>query len=417
MPTARHETLGEVGRVVVAVGTCLLGAGASSDRVERGLQRTAVALGCSRVSALVTLQTLVVTVERDGATWTESAQAPALHVDADRLDRLERLVRQLPAGVTPGDLTARLQSVLARPPLYPAWLVALAVGVACAGFAGLNGGGAVELTAAFLGASLGQVARAAALRRAVNPFLVVAGAAALSAAVYLGVVALLRQAQIADTSNEAGFVSAVLYLVPGFALVTGVLDLLRAKVESGLARLTYASTVLVMAALGLLAVTALTDPHGAASTGSVAEERGWVAVVVLTVLSAVGFAVLFRVPRRLLLLTGAAAVVGNVARLGLVEAGTREATASFVGGLLVGLIVAAAARGLRFSRIVVAVPAVIPMVPGTAAYTGIIQLSEGTLLPALGSGLAAGLAVGGLALGLALARVLTDRDWAFTSPP
>lgn len=412
--TGGASPLDDVSRAAAGVGTALLGVGASSYRVERAVQRVAAALGCDRVTTLVTLRTIVVTVERDGRTATESAHAEALHVDATRLDALERLVRRLPAGTTPAALTREVATTVQRGPLYPPFLVAAAVGGACAGFAGLSGGGAIEMAAAFLGAAIGQAARAAALRRHVNPFLVVALAAAIASGTYLAVVTLLESVEVADTRNEAGFVSAVLFLVPGFPLVTGTLDLLRNHVEAGLSRLTYASTVLTMAALGMLAVTAVADPETTGTTGGILDQWGWLAVVGLTVASGAGFGVLFNLAPRLALLAGVVSAVGNAVRLALVSGGTSAALAAFVAALVVGLLVAATAGALHFSRIVVAIPAVIPMVPGRDAYNALVELSQGNVLPALGSGLQAGLVIGGLALGLAVARMLTDPDWAFT---
>ena len=123
---------------------------------------------------------------------------------------------------------------------------------------------------------------------------------------------------------------------------------------------------------------------------------------------------LFNLPPRLVLLTAVVSSVANVVRFALLEHGTSVALAAFVAALVVGLLVAASASGLHFSRIVVAIPAVIPMVPGRAAYDAIVSLSQSSLLPALGSALEAGLVIGGLALGLAVARMLTDPEWAFT---
>jgi uncharacterized membrane protein YjjP (DUF1212 family) len=407
--------LSDVSRAVAALGTALLGVGASSYRVERAMQRACDALGCERVTTLVTLRTMVVTVESDGRTATESAQAAALHVNADRLDELERLVRHLSPGTTPAELTAAVESVVTRPAHYSKGTVTLAVGLACAGFAGLSGGGIVEMLAAFVGAAAGQALRGWALGRGFNPFLVVAVVAAAASGTYLAMVTLLQTVEVASRSNEAGLVSAVLFLVPGFPLVTGTLDLLRNHVEAGLSRLTYASTVLAMAALGLLAVTAVGDPSPAGPRVDVVAGGGWALAVGLTALSAAGFAVLFNLAPRLLALTGVIGSVGNVVRLALVESGATTALAAFVGALVVGLLVAALSGRLHFSRIVVAIPAVIPMVPGSAAYTALLELSQARILPALASGVEAALIVGGIALGLAVARILTDREWAFVS--
>ena len=92
-PRATHEPaepLQDVARAVAGLGTALLGEGTSSYRVERAVQRAGRALGCDQVTALVTLRTVVVTVERAGQTWTESARAATLHVNADHLNQIGR---------------------------------------------------------------------------------------------------------------------------------------------------------------------------------------------------------------------------------------------------------------------------------------------------------------------------------------
>jgi len=406
-------TLEQVAAAVASVGAAMLGTGTASYRVERGMQRAGAAMGCDEVFTLVTLQKVVVTVERDGQSWTEGAAAARLHVNADHLDGLERLIRDLPDGATPQDLGAQVDAVLARPSPYPPWFVALAVGAACAGFAGLSGGGPVEMSAAFVGAGLAQRARAWMLGSGLNPFLVVTLTAVLASGLYLAVVDTLQAIGLAQDRNEAGFVSAVLLLVPGFPLVTGTLDLLRTQVESGLARLAYATMVLVMAAAGLLAVSALASPESTGLTQSVLTQSGWPAALLLTFVSACGFAVLFTLPPRLAVAAGVVAVAGNIVRLALLENYASTTLAAFAGALAIGLAGALVAPRLHVSRIVLTIPAVVPMVPGSAAYAALVDLSRSALLPALSSGLEAGLVVLALALGLAVARILTDREWAF----
>jgi uncharacterized membrane protein YjjP (DUF1212 family) len=405
--------LEEVGAAVATVGAAMLGTGTASYRAERGMQRAGAALGCDHVFTLITLQKVVVTVERDGQSWTEGASAARLHVNAEHLDGLERLVRHLPDDATPQLVGDQLDSVLARRSPYPDWFVAVAVGAACAGFAGLSGGGPVEMGAAFVGAGLAQRVRAWLMSTGLNPFLVVALTAMLAAGIYLAVVDVLQALGLAQDRSEAGFVSAVLLLVPGFPLVTGTLDLLRTQVESGLARLAYATTVLVMAAVGVLAVSAVAEPESTGMRDSVIAQSGWLGALLLTFVSAWGFAVLFTLPPRLTLAAGGVAVAGNALRLALLEGSTSVQLAAFAGALTIGLGGALLAPRLHVSRIVLTIPAVIPMVPGAAAYSALVSLSTNALLPALSSGLEAGLVVLALALGLAVARILTDREWAF----
>jgi uncharacterized membrane protein YjjB (DUF3815 family) len=292
-------------------------------------------------------------------------------------------------------------------------VTALAVGAACGAFAALSGGHAPEISAAFAAATAGQAARAWLLRRHVNPFAVIALVAALAASLYLAIVALVQSLDLVGSANESGFVSSVLFLVPGFPLVSGTLDILRMHVEAGLARLTYGVTVLVMASLGLLAVAGVTNPPLPSPTGVDLDPLLLLTLLAWTSLAGAGFAVLFNLPPRLVLAAALAATAGNTMRLLLLDDGQAVTTAALAGATVVGLVAAAVAARTHSTRIVLAIPGVIPMVPGTAAYTGLVALSQGKLLPAIEFGVEATLVIGSLAIGLALARVLTDREWAF----
>ena len=55
--------------------------------------------------------------------------------------------------------------------------------------------------------------------------------------------------------------SAVLFLIPGFPLVTGFLDLAKLDFSAGVARLTYALMILTSAALAVWALSLVVGPH------------------------------------------------------------------------------------------------------------------------------------------------------------
>jgi uncharacterized membrane protein YjjB (DUF3815 family) len=61
----------------------------------------------------------------------------------------------------------------------------------------------------------------------------------------------------------------------------------------------------------------------------------------------------------------------------------------------------------------VSVPAVVIMVPGVSAYRAVFYISNGDTTQALAYGVQAGLVVVALSVGLAVARMLSDREWAF----
>ena len=87
--------------------------------------------------------------------------------------------------------------------------------------------------------------------------------------------------------------------------------------------------------------------------------------------------------------------------------------AAALAALVVGLITAVVAPRLDVPRITVYVPAVTIMVPGVLAYQAVFHISNGDTVEALASGVEAALVVASLAIGLAIARMLTDRTWAY----
>jgi uncharacterized membrane protein YjjB (DUF3815 family) len=56
--------------------------------------------------------------------------------------------------------------------------------------------------------------------------------------------------------HAAGFISSVLFLVPGFPLVAALLDLMQHQTLAGISRLAYGGLVLAAAAFGLSLVAA-----------------------------------------------------------------------------------------------------------------------------------------------------------------
>src|SRR5690606_18119624 len=140
--------------------------------------------------------------------------------------------------------------------------------------------------------------------------------------VYVGIVLGLEELGVADASPEAGLISPVLYLVPGFPLVTGVLDLVRMDLSAGVARLAYVTVTLLSAGVSVWAwprVSALVN-DGTTTTVR-AGPRLLALQVVASADAAAGFAMLGHdAPRA----ASVAAVIGgiaNPARIYLVEAG------------------------------------------------------------------------------------------------
>jgi uncharacterized membrane protein YjjB (DUF3815 family) len=95
--------------------------------------------------------------------------------------------------------------------------------------------------------------------------------------------------------------------------------------------------------------------------------------------AALGFAVLFNVPQRTLIVIWLMGAAGGIAKLILMHFNTDIVVASFAGASLVGILSVYAAHNKHAPPLVFSIPSVIPLVPGAFAYRmmlGLLRLSS-----------------------------------------
>lgn len=398
--------------VVLRVGRMLLASGGGSYRVRIAMAQVGRALGLDGVEAQVTVNEIVATSRRGPIFRTEVTRSPTIGVNANRMVQLERLCSSLEPGVSAEDVDARLDEIEQTPLRYGTLANAFFTGVACAAFAFLNNGGLVEVLVVLVGAALGQLTRRLMIHRGFNQLGVTMVAAAVASVVYLGIVNLLFVAGAVDSIHESGYVSAVLFLVPGFPLITAALDLSRLDFTAGVSRLTYALTIMMSAALsvwGVSAVMGLTpNPAGPLDLG---DGQMLALRLVASALGVLGFAVLFNSPWRVVFAAAGIGMVANVIRLELLDAGVIAQGAAAAAGLVVGVAANVVAPRMRVPRLTLCVPAVVIMVPGASAYRAVYFLNAGQTVDALAFGVQASFVVIALAIGLTVARTVTDTSW------
>ncbi len=399
---------------VLRMGKAMLSTGHGSYRVKAAMAQVAEALGIDRHEAHVTLTEITATSHRGPIFRTEVAEVRSIGVNADRLHALSDLAHTMRPGMTVEKVNAELDRIESMAPLYRPIVNAASAGIACGAFAFLNNGGWVEVIGATLGATVGQYARRWQLHRKVNQFGATVVAAALACLVYLGFVSLLDVMAGGGTRHEALFVSSVLFLVPGFPLVTGALDLARADFSAGVARVTFAMTILISAALSVWAVTLATglsaDPVPPPELGPALMLLARMAASFFGVF---GFALMFNSRMRTALWAASIGMVANVVRLLLADQGLAIQAATMAATVLVSLLVAVVGPRTGIPRTTLSVPAVVIMVPGVAAYRAVSAFNDGSIDVATTYGVQAAFVTIAIAMGLAAGRIMTDRSWGF----
>ena len=403
----------------VRLGLLMVAAGTGGYRVIRAMKRAARAMGFDRLDAEISITSVVCTFHRGVSFRTVVATQPAPAVDASRIEALEHLTHHLPNRMSANALTMCLDDIVhsvthrwSRPVLM------VAAGAACAAFALLNYFPAEGAAAVAVAAACGQLVRMILASRHLNQLGVVAVAAATSCLVFYLLNWALPLTHLPDDARAfaAGYIAAVLYLIPGFPLFSSMLDLSRFDITAGLTRLCYAMAVITAATMSVALVSAMTGLSPLSIDAPTPTARWYLLAAVASFVGVGGFALLFNSSRRMVLFAASIGVVANMVRLVMIDAGVQPQYAAYTGGVVVGLLGAVITARTTLPRITMTVPASVIMIPGTAMYRAVHFLNSGDIDQALSNAATAGLIIVWISAGLVTARILTDRDWAFGKP-
>ena len=417
--TAGQQAMGVEADAVLRLGLLMVAAGTGGYRVIRAMKRAARAMGFDRLDAEISITSVVCTFHRGVSFRTVVATQPAPVVDASRIEALEHLTHHLPNRMSANALTMCLDDIVhsvthrwSRPALM------VAAGAACAAFALLNYFPVEGAAAGAVAAACGQLVRMLLASRHLNQLGVVAVAAATSCLVFYLLNWALPLTHLPDDARAfaAGYIAAVLYLIPGFPLFSSMLDLSRFDITAGLTRLCYAMAVITAATMSVALVSAMTGLSPLSIDAPTPTARWYLLAAVASFVGVGGFALLFNSSRRMVLFAASIGVVANMVRLVMIDAGVQPQYAAYTGGVVVGLLGAVITARTTLPRITMTVPASVIMIPGTAMYRAVHFLNSGDIDQALSNAATAGLIIVWISAGLVTARILTDRDWAFGKP-
>lgn len=405
--------------VVLRLGRLMLAAGASSYRVKSAMARASSAVGIDRHEATVTMTEIVTSSYVGSRFRTEACEVRHVGVNANRLEALRRIVHDLRAHETVEHLDAKLDQVENMHGLYGPVANALASGVACAGFCFLNAGGWVECLTVLVAATIGQVARRQMLERHYQHFFTWIVCGTVASAIYMGIVTLGNLTGVISGNHQGGIISAILFLVPGFPMVTALLDLVRQDFSSGLSRMAYVLTVMAAAAVSVWTVTYIFHWEVEATQSALPTGLTLYALRCLSsFVAAYGFAMLFNAAPRACLLAAIVGAAANTGRLVLIdELGVPWQLAVGLAAVIVGLLAQAFVSRASLSRVSLSVPAVVIMIPGVPFYRAISALNNRAVDATVAIDTAAGslaevfFVISAIGVGLAMARILTDHNW------
>ena len=451
--------------VLLRVGMLDLASGTGAFRVEEMLEKLGAAMGIY-VRASVTFTTIEASFSDGNERSTEVIDLPLVGVNTERIWFMEhfadwvaqsmgkepifhkkhtKVTMQLvdaltpfipkgstkrPVPVKPGEeptlrqVHDKLNSIEYHKKHYSIWMTAFATAIACASFSLLMGGRLFDVIAAFIGAGIGQFVRSKLLGRFVNHFFVTGITAALAGIIAIGVLRLIGIFDPTALQHDAAYIGAMLFVVPGFPLITGFLDIVKLDLLSGMQRLAYASAIMMMATLAAWGVAQVVDLRPEGFGPSPLDPLSLTAMRVLASFAGVwGFSILFNSPGRMAVTAGIIGAVSNTARLSLLD----FTAMSPEGATLIAAMIASALagywkiithrhlmhQGTSYPRVCLMVPSIVVMIPGLYLYQAMFHLGNVEVVPALEWGFRAMLIILMLPVGIATWRVISDKRWRY----
>lgn len=410
--------------VVLRLGAMLLAAGAGGYRVKSSMAKAAAAVGLDRHEASVSMTEIVTSSYVGDRFRTETVEVRRVGVNVDRLEALRRIVHDLRAGERVEDLEAKLDQVSAMKPRYGDLANAAASGLACAAFCFLNSGGAIECSAVLLAAFVGQFTRRQLLERHYQHFFTWLVCGVVASSLYMALVGALTHFGIIEGSHQGGIISAILFLVPGFPMVTAMLDMFRQDFSSAISRASYVLMTMAAAGVAVWTVTYIFQWDVEASYTYRPDGTILHALRLLSsFVAAYGFAMLFNARHRAAFLAATVGAAANTMRLLLIdEFGVPWQLAVGLAAFTIGLLAQAFVSRANLSRVALSVPAVVIMIPGVPFYRAISALNDRTVDANVAVGTAAAnlaevfFVITAIGVGLAMARIVTDHKWRHDIP-
>ncbi len=326
-------------------------------------------------------------------------------------------------GVTVRQAHERLDMIEHRKPLYSPAFAGLASACACAAFVFLLGGGPYDMIGAFVGAGLGHWLRRRMFVHHLNQFFVTFVCVSVAALACTGMLRLIGLFDPVALQHDTAYIGAMLFVIPGFPMITGGLDMAKIDFPSGIQRVAYVLCIVLIATLAGWMVASIVhlNPQGFEPLG-LSPVIECLLRMVFAFIGVWGFSVMFNSPQRMCLVAAVIGMITDTLRLEIVDMGVPAEAGAFIGALLAGLLASAwrssVRRGLLpphlgYPRICLTVPSIVIMVPGMYMYRAMFYLGAFDTLHALDWAFRAFMVIICLPIGLVMARVLTDKSWRY----
>lgn len=410
--------------LLLRTGQLLVESAADTNRIMRNMKRTAAFLGLpeEHLHIYVQFNMLMVNLSDNEHSFTKFQRCDKHGINMTTISLISKLSwKAIREDYSIERYAEELEAIASRPRNYTPVQVAIGTGFACGGFCIQFGCDWTAFFYASFAASIGMYLRGLMLRKGLNNYMGIAVAAFISTVIAWATTYL--PSSWTDTPLHP-LLACALFIVPGVPLINFVDDMLDNYIQVGLTRAINTFLMIVAMSFGIAFFLKLSNfDLTQFYTIPMIPHNTYISYAIAAAISAMGFSMIFNIPRRLLWVVAIGGIIAVCTR-NFVNLGPSNnnigldmglAIGSLAGSALVSLVAVKAVHWVHAPNHVLSIPSVIPMVPGVLMYRALVGLIEmngvvGELTNAMKFGMASAITIMCIALGVAVPNVFA-RHW------
>lgn len=427
--TNREDNLTRRLNLLLQTGYLLMESLADTSRIMRNMKRTAafLCLDEEKLSIYAEYNMLMINYNDDQQSFTKFHRCGHHSVNMWVISAISHLSwRALRQNYSLNEYSRQLNLIANHPQIYSPWLVAIGSGFACGGFCIQFGCDWPSFFYASIAAILASRFRMFLGKKNCNEYVgigIAAFLATLMAWIFSfistipAIVEVVPRWMVSITPWHP-LLACSLFIVPGVPLINFVSDMLNGYIQIGITRAVKILMMVSAMAFGIALAIKVCGIDNFVRNLSMTPHHSYWEFAIAAAISAVGFSMIFNIPRRLLGVVALGGIIAVCTR-NLVNLGPSNGNigldlglvaGSFVGSAIVSLITTQAIHWFNAPHHCLSIPSVIPMIPGVLMYRALFALIDmhgvvGEVTIAMHNGIVASLTILCIAIGVAIPNI------------
>nr|WP_308571174.1 threonine/serine exporter family protein [uncultured Prevotella sp.] len=384
--------------LLLRTGQILVESSADTSRIKRNMNRAAAFLGLPKENLHINVDYYMLQVNLSDEThsFSKMQRCDKHGINMESIQEISRLTwRAIGKNYTLDRYEEELEKIAHAKRHYGDWMVAIGAGFACGGFCIQFGCDWPAFFYASIAAILGNRFRMFLNELGSNSYFNIAIATFISTILAWlshfistpGVEACLPDFLIPILHSDTPWhpmLACALFIVPGVPLINFVSDMLDNHIETGLVRATNTLLMIVAMSFGIVLAIKIFGIDNFVKNLSMIPHHNFFEYALAAAVSAMGFATIFNVPKRLMPWVAVGGIIAVCFR-NFVSLGPSNGNVGLDAGPIVGTLCGSALISIINIKMVhvlhtphqcISIPAVIPMVPGVLMYRGLYALID-----------------------------------------